>query len=104
MNDQRKVIYDQRKELMMADTITETVQDMRDEIISAMTETYTPEDAAADDWNVAALKEDVERILGLQLPLDSWVEEGIGTAELTERLQKAANEKCRASAAISVTV
>lgn len=52
MNDQRKVIYDQRKELMMADTITETVQDMRDEIISAMTETYTPEDAAADDWNV----------------------------------------------------
>ena len=93
MNDQRKVIYDQRKELMMADTITETVQDMRDEIISAMTETYTPEDAAADDWNVAALKEDVERILGLQLPLDSWVEEGIGTAELTERLQKAANEK-----------
>lgn len=93
MNDQRKVIYDQRKELMMADTITETVQDMRDEIISAMTETYTPEDAAADDWNVPALKEDVERILGLQLPVDSWVEEGIGAAELTERLQKAADEK-----------
>ena len=96
MNDQRKVIYDQRKELMMADAITETVQDMRDEIISAMTETYTPQDAAVDDWNIPALKEDVERVLGLQVPVDSWIDEGIGTAELTERLQKAADEKIQA--------
>ena len=96
MNDQRKVIYDQRRELMMAASITDTIKDMRDEIIAAMTETYTPEDAAADDWNVAALKEDVERLLGLTLPIDSWIGEGIGTQELTERLQKAADEKMAA--------
>lgn len=93
MNDQRKVIYDQRKELMMADTITETIKDMRDEIISAMTETYTPEDAAVEDWNVLALKEDSDRILGLSLPIDSWIHEGIGTQELTQRIEKAADEK-----------
>ena len=96
MNDQRKVIYDQRKELMMADSITDTIKDMRDEIIAAMTETYTPEDAAADDWNIPALKEDVERLLGLTLPIDSWIGEGIGTQELTERLQQAADEKMAA--------
>ena len=93
MNDQRKVIYDQRKELMMADTITETVKDMRDEIISAMTETYTPEDSAVEDWNISALKEDSERILALSLPIDSWIHEGIGTQELTERIQRSADEK-----------
>lgn len=95
MNDQRKVIYDQRKELMMAETITETVQDMRDEIVAAMTETYAPEDSAADDWNIPALKEDVERVLDLRLPVDAWVAEGIGSAELTGRLQQAADEKMR---------
>lgn len=91
MNDQRKVIYDQRKELMTAETITDTIKDMRDEIVAAMTETYTPEDADAEDWNVKALTEDADRILGLRLPVDAWVSEGVGTRELTERLQSEAD-------------
>ncbi|MBR1777964.1 MAG: preprotein translocase subunit SecA [Alphaproteobacteria bacterium] len=93
MNDQRKVIYDQRRELMVADTITETIKDMRDEIITAMTETYTPDDAAVDDWNPSALQEDAARILDLQLPVPSWVNEGIGSEEITRRIQAAADEK-----------
>ena len=94
MNDQRKVIYDQRKELMTAETVTDTVDDMREEIVTAMTETYTPDDISSDDWDVDALDEEVVRTLNLKLPLHSWIEEeGIGTEELTNRIIKAADEK-----------
>ena len=96
MNDQRKVIYDQRRELMMADTISDTIKDMRDEIIEAMTETYTPDDAAVDEWNPTALQEDAMRVLDLQLPVSSWVKEGIGTQEITDRIKAAADEKMSA--------
>ena len=96
MNDQRKVIYDQRRELMMADTISDTIQDMRDEIIEAMTETYTPDEAAVDEWNPDALQEDAMRVLDLQLPVSSWVKEGIGTREITDRIKAAADEKMNA--------
>ena len=94
MNDQRKVIYDQRKELMAAQTVTETVDDMREEIVTAMVETYAPDDVSADDWNVEGLDEEVVRSLNLNLPVHSWVEdEGVGTEELTRRILEAANEK-----------
>ena len=93
MNDQRKVIYDQRRELMISDSISDTIKDMRDEIIEAMTETYTPEKAAVDDWNPTALQEDAARILDLNLPVSSWVNEGIGTEEITNRIISAADEK-----------
>ena len=96
MNDQRKVIYDQRRELMMAETISDTIKDMRDEIIEAMTETYTPDDASADEWNPSALQEDAMRILNLQLPVSSWVKEGLGTEEITNRIKAAADEKMNA--------
>ena len=93
MNDQRKVIYDQRRELMFADSITDTIKDMRDEIIEAMTESYTPDKAAIEDWNPSALQEDADRILDLKLPVVSWVNEGIGSEEITHRIQSAADEK-----------
>ena len=93
MNDQRKVIYDQRRELMMAESISDTIKDMRDEIITAMTETYTPEDSNIDDWMPEALQEDILRILDLQLPVKSWVNEGIGSQEITRRIEQAADEK-----------
>ena len=95
MNDQRKVIYDQRRELMLADSITETTNDMRNEIIETLTETYTPDAVAADEWNPTALQEDAYRILDLQLPIASWINEGIGTTEITQRIQNAANEKMK---------
>ena len=95
MNDQRKVIYDQRRELMLSETISDTVKDMRDEIIEAMTETYTPEDAAVDDWNPTALQEDAARVLDLQLPVSSWINEGIGSEEITNRIKAAADEKMK---------
>jgi len=95
MNDQRKVIYDQRRELMVSETISDTVKDMRDEIIEAMTETYTPTDAAVDDWNPSALQEDAARILDLQLPVSSWINEGIGSEEITNRIRTAADEKMK---------
>ncbi len=93
MNDQRKVIYEQRKELMMADTISDTVEDMRAEVVNAITATYTPEDLAAEDWNVAGLKEELDRTMALNLPVDSWIEEGLGTEAITDKIMQAANEK-----------
>ena len=93
MNDQRKVIYEQRKELMMADTISDTVEDMRAEVVNAITATYTPDDMAAEDWNVAGLKEELDRTMALNLPVDSWIEEGLGTEAITDKIMQAANEK-----------
>ena len=93
MNDQRKVIYEQRKELMMADTISDTVEDMRAEVVNAITATYTPEDLAAEDWNVTGLKEELDRTMALNLPVDSWIEEGLGTEAITDKIMQAANEK-----------
>ena len=94
MNDQRKVIYEQRKELMQAETVTDTVDDMRAEIAAALTETYAPDEVTSDDWDIDSLDEEVMRIFALRLPLHSWIqEEGIGSEELTDRILKAANEK-----------
>lgn len=93
MNDQRKVIYDQRKELMQAPQITETVNGMREEIVEALTETYAPDNATEQDWDLESLNSEIDRVLGLQLPVKSWIDEGIGSEELTARILKAADEK-----------
>lgn len=95
MNDQRKVIYDQRRELMLADSITETIDDMRNEIIEALTEIHTPEETDVEEWNPEALQEDASRILDLQLPVSSWLKEGIGSQEITQRIQNAAEDKMK---------
>ncbi|MEQ9813578.1 MAG: preprotein translocase subunit SecA [Azospirillaceae bacterium] len=93
MNDQRKVIYEQRKEIMSADSVTDTVTDMRHEVIANLVREGIPENAYAETWNTALLKDRVRDVLGLDLPVDEWArEEGIAEQEIEERVTAASDE------------
>ena len=90
MNDQRKVIYEQRKELMRAEDVQETVDDMRAEVISDIVARCIPEKAYAEQWDVDALSEECRRIFGLDLPIPDWAkEEGIADQEIVDRVSDA---------------
>jgi preprotein translocase subunit SecA len=94
MNDQRKVIYEQRKELMEAEDVSATVADMRHEVMEDMVARCIPEKAYAEQWDVDALHEEVMRITGMDLPVKDWAaEEGIADEEILERLISAADRK-----------
>ena len=94
MNDQRKVIFDQRIEIMgdKDEEIGETVGDMRHEVIDQLITRHIPEKAYAEQWDVAGLKQEVETYLALDLPVEEWAaEEGIADQEIRERLVKKAD-------------
>jgi preprotein translocase subunit SecA len=100
MNDQRKVIFDQRKDIMAEDDVSETVADLRHQVVSDLVSRFIPERAYAEQWNTAELKEAIEAIFGLDLPLDQWAaEEGIADEEIRERLTAAVDEKAARKAA-----
>ncbi|WP_181701103.1 preprotein translocase subunit SecA [Chthonobacter albigriseus] len=93
MNDQRKVIFEQRIELMTDDNVSETVAEMRHDVIADIVAKRIPENAYAEQWDVDGLKEDVKAQLNLDLPVDEWAkEEGIADQEIEERLKKASDE------------
>ncbi|MFO1120634.1 MAG: preprotein translocase subunit SecA, partial [Rhodospirillales bacterium] len=88
MNDQRKVVYEQRKELMHADDVAQTVDDMRHHVIDQLVARHIPPNAYAEQWNVPGLHAEVMRIFGLDLPLVEWAaEEGIADEEIRARLR-----------------
>src|ERR1700757_3137599 len=94
MNDQRKVVYEQRKEIMSARDVAETVADMRGETIAEMVAGAIPENSLAEQWDIAALHAECLRLLALDLPLAEWAkEEGIGGGEIRERISAAADRK-----------
>ncbi len=93
MNDQRKVIFDQRKAIMRGEEVSETVEDMRHEVIDSLVTAHIPPGEYADKWDVKGLHEKVMEVLGLDLPVEEWAdEEGIADEEIRERIQKAADE------------
>ena len=94
MNDQRKVIYEQRRDLMRADEVSETIGEMREQVVEDLVGRCIPPDAYPEQWETASLEEEVHRILGLNLPVAEWAkEEGIADEEVRERIMTAANEK-----------
>lgn len=87
MNDQRKVIYEQRRELMAADNVQEDIVDMRHQAVSDMVGAAIPPKAYADQWDIGLLHEEILRVFGLSLPVQDWAkEEGIADQEILERL------------------
>ncbi|MCG5476557.1 MAG: SEC-C domain-containing protein, partial [Sinorhizobium fredii] len=93
LNDQRKVIFEQRLELMDAESVTETVTDMRNEVIEDVVSKRIPERAYAEQWDVAGLKADVQQYLNLDLPITDWAaEEGIAEDDILERVTTAADK------------
>ncbi|MFL6768505.1 MAG: preprotein translocase subunit SecA [Sphingomicrobium sp.] len=94
MNDQRKVIYEQRAEIMDADHVSDVVEDFRTETILGLVLASCPEGTYPEQWDVDGLKESVSEVLDLNPPLDSWLqEEEVEQTILVERLQQAADEK-----------
>jgi preprotein translocase subunit SecA len=93
MNDQRKVIFEQRLTLMDGEDISETIGEMREDVIDDMVAKHIPEQAYAEQWDVEGLREAVRSTLNLDLPVDQWAaEEGIDDNDIRERLLKAANK------------
>jgi preprotein translocase subunit SecA len=100
MNDQRKEVYAQRKEFMSLVDVADTVADMRDDVLSLMVAARVPEKAFAEQWQLAELAADVQRVFALDLPVEEWGrEDGIDETHLRERIQKAVDEMMAAKAA-----
>ncbi len=100
MNDQRKVIYEQRADIMDAESISDVITDMRAETVQSIIAVNCPEGTYPEQWNVAELKDSVDAIFGLQPPIDAWLEEEAVEQELiAERIQKLADEAMEQKAA-----
>ncbi|MDX2103713.1 MAG: preprotein translocase subunit SecA [Alphaproteobacteria bacterium] len=94
MNDQRKVVYEQRRDIMSADEVTSTVASMRTETIEDLVTRCIPPDAFAEQWQTELLEGEVARIFGLTLPVKAWAaEEGIADQEIRQRLTDAVEAK-----------
>jgi preprotein translocase subunit SecA len=92
MNDQRKVIYEQRKELMATTDVHDTVVDMRHQVIDDLVARFVPVKAYPEQWELDSLHEECRRIFGLDLPVHDWAkEEGIADTEMRERIEKASD-------------
>jgi preprotein translocase subunit SecA len=99
-NDQRKVIFDQRIDLMKDEDVVETVTDMRHAYVDDVVAKHIPEHAYAEQWDVVGLKDELNRVLGLELPVDEWAkEEGIADEEMLNRIEKRVDEHMAAKVA-----
>ncbi len=88
MNDQRKVIYEQRREIMKADNVSEIVGDMREEVLDDVIDKHIPEKAFAEEWKISELSTEIKKIFGVDLPIIDWAkEEGIAEKEIRERVK-----------------
>ncbi len=93
MNDQRKVIFDQRIELMQGEDVGGTITDMRHHVIDELVSRHIPEKAYAEQWDTEGLAEECYKILNLDLPIKDWAaEEGIAEEEIRERIMREADE------------
>jgi preprotein translocase subunit SecA len=100
MNSQRKEVYAQRKEFMKATDVSETVTEMRAEIIESIVMRRVPEKAFAEQWALKDLADDIRRVLSLDLPVEEWGrEEGIDESHLRERIEQAADAMMASKAA-----
>jgi preprotein translocase subunit SecA len=94
MNDQRKVVYEQRRDIMSAAEVAETVSDMRYETIAETVAQAVPENALPEQWDLEGLHAECLRLLALDLPLAEWAkEEGIDSETMQERIIAAADRK-----------
>ncbi|MEE2817477.1 MAG: preprotein translocase subunit SecA [Pseudomonadota bacterium] len=92
MNDQRKVIFNQRREIMAAEDLSEIVADMRHEVIDDLLDVHMPAKTYADQWDSEGLQQQVREKLGMDLPVVEWTaEEGVDDEQIRERLVDASD-------------
>ena len=93
MNDQRKVIFEQRLELMRDESVDETIADMRHAMIEDVVAKHVPENAYPEQWDSAGLDQALREVLTLSLPVQDWAkEEGITPDDVRERITRRADE------------
>ena len=93
MNDQRKVIFEQRLDLMRDEAVDETVADMRHSVIDELVAKHIPANAYAEQWDIAGLDQALRDVLTLELPVKDWAkEEGIADEEVRDRITRRADE------------
>ncbi|MCF6198464.1 MAG: preprotein translocase subunit SecA [Hyphomicrobiaceae bacterium] len=92
MNDQRKVIFEHRIELMEEEDVSETIADMRHDVADHLVSVHIPEKAFAEQWDIEGLQTRVREIFNIDLPIADWAdEEGIADDEIHERLKREVN-------------
>jgi preprotein translocase subunit SecA len=93
MNDQRKVIFDQRIGIMKGEEVAETIDDMRHHTIEDLVHKHIPPNSYAEQWDAAGLRERLRESVGIDFPVDDWAkEEGIAEEEIMERVNKEADK------------
>ena len=93
MNDQRKVIFGQRREIMEADDLAEITQDMRHQVIDDLVTQFMPPKSYADQWDTESLQAAVSENLGLDAPVSKWAaEEGVDDDAIREKLEDLGDE------------
>jgi len=93
MNDQRKVVFEQRRDFMRQASVRETIDDMRHGVVEDVVARHIPEEAYPEQWDTPGLKQEVLQYLNLDLPVEDWAkEEGIADSEIRDRIRKLADE------------
>ena len=91
VNDQRKVVFEQRKAILTDKDLHDLIQDMRITVIEDLVQHHIPQDALPEQWNVEGLEREAAAILGVELPIKDWAEEeGVDEEILTDRIKEAA--------------
>jgi preprotein translocase subunit SecA len=89
MNDQRKVIYEQRREIMQSTALAEVIDEFREEIIETIVHKAMPQGTYPEQWDIEGLSEDVKRLLAVDAPVHDWAkEEGVAEGEVIRRLSE----------------
>ena len=74
-NDQRQVIYSQRNELLEAETISDTITAIREDVVDELISTFVPPQSVEEQWDIPGLEQQLAGELGLQLPVQQWLDE-----------------------------
>ncbi|MEN9924954.1 MAG: preprotein translocase subunit SecA, partial [Pseudomonadota bacterium] len=97
MNDQRKVIYEQRADIMDAEALDDVVEDMRRDTVNSLVGDACPPGSYPEQWDIEGLKARSIEVLGIEPPIEDWLaEDGIEPEDIEQRLSEAADAKMAA--------
>jgi preprotein translocase subunit SecA len=100
LNDQRRVIFEQRREIMSSEDVSDQIADFREEVVEMLVDRHIPEKAYAEQWDATGLQSEVQNIFGIELPVVDWTkEEGIAEEEVRERILKAVERRAASRSA-----
>ncbi len=91
MNEQRKIVYSQRKDFMTKDDMSAIIKDMREDVLSDITDKFMPENTLVDQWNISALHTEALRIFGEDLPIKDWIKDEISPDTIYDKILDSIN-------------